>query len=243
MSTSRATWSAPRLPVAIAIAVMVVGIVAVLVVLIDNDVLRRFDEGVIASVRAEPLVAPFGWLHAATDLGGTPWVATLAVVVGVAEVAAGRRGVGLAAAATIGLASLANSSLKLVVARARPDELAPIVVEPGYSFPSGHSLSAMVAYGVMAILIGRSSLPAALRAALIAGLATLVVVVGLSRVYLGAHYPTDVLGGWLMGFAWITLFAALSAGIDPRFSVARASAATAAGADPGARRSDPPAPR
>lgn len=240
MPSSPAAWSAPRLPVAIAIALLLAGIVAALVVLIDRDVLRAFDQGVIASVRSEPLVAPLGWLHAATDLGATRWVAALAVVVGIVEIAAGRPRVGLAAAATIGLASLANSSLKLVVGRARPDELAPLVVEPGYSFPSGHSLSATVAYGVIAILIGRSALPAPLRAACIGVLALLVLVVGLSRVYLGAHYPTDVLGGWLTGLAWVTLFAAVSAGIDPRFSVARESASTAAAADPAGRRSGPP---
>lgn len=243
MSTSRATWSAPRLPVAIAVAVAVVGIVATLIYLIDHDALRQFDEGVIASVRSEPLVAPFGWLHAATDLGSTAWVAMLAIAVGIVEIAAGRLRVGLAAAATIGLASLANSSLKLVVARARPDDMAPIVVEPGYSFPSGHSISAMVAYGVIAILVGRSGLPLVLRVTVVGLLASLVVVVGLSRVYLGAHYPTDVLGGWLMGFAWVTLFAALSAGIDPRFSAARASASTGADVDPAVPRSGPPAPR
>ena len=220
---------------------MVGVIVVAIVALIDAGVMRPFDETVIGSVRAAPLVAPLAWLQAATQLGSTATVFALAVVVGLFEVVRGRPRVGIAAAAAIGLGALANSTIKLVVARPRPDLLTPIVVEPGYSFPSGHSLSAMVAYGVVAVLVARSALPKQARVGIIGLLAALVAVVGLSRIYLGVHYPTDVIGGWLMGFAWVTLFAAVSVPVDPRVSAAPVRADAAAGEDPAAPRSDPPA--
>jgi undecaprenyl-diphosphatase len=231
---------APRPATAAAILALAGVIVVALVALIDAGVMRPFDEAIIGSVRAAPLVAPLAWLQAATQLGSTAWVFALAALVGLFEAVRGRPRVGIAAAAAIGLGALANSTIKLVVARPRPDLLTPIVVEPGYSFPSGHSLSAMVAYGVIAVLVARSGLPRPARTGIIGLLAVLVAVVGLSRVYLGVHYPTDVIGGWLMGFAWVTLFAAASVSVDPRVSAAPARVDAAADEDRAGPRSDPP---
>ena len=241
MPTSAPPRFALRPSTAVAILALVGVMVVALVALIDAGAMRPFDQAVIGSVRAAPLVAPLAWLQAATQLGSTVWVFSLAVLVGLVEVVRGRARVGIAAAAAIGLGALANSTIKLVVARPRPDLLTPIVVEPGYSFPSGHSLSAMVAYGVIAVLVARSGLPGPARGVIIGLLGVLVAVVGLSRVYLGAHYPTDVIGGWLMGFAWVTLFAAASVGVDPRVSAAPAPTDAAAAEDRAAPRSGPPA--
>lgn len=242
MQPPRRAWYAPRPAAATALAATLMAIVVGLVLCIDADLLRPIDEPIISTVRAEPLVAPFAWLATATQLGSTWWVALIAIAAALVELAAGRPLVGAGAAVTIGVGAFANSSLKLVVARARPDELVPIVVEPGYSFPSGHTLAATVAYGVIAILVARASWPIPIRVGALAVLAALPVLVGLSRVYLGVHYPSDVLGGWLMGIAWVALFAALSVGFDPRLSSAPGRGGRAAGADPGGPRSGPPAP-
>lgn len=244
MGYRSASQLAPPLVPAVATVALLLAMVVGLVLLIDADLLRPFDAGLIARIRAEPLVAPLGWLRAATELGATGTVALLALAVGAVELRAGRPFLAGAAAATIGLAALANTTFKLVVGRPRPDELPPIVVEPGYAFPSGHSLSAMVAYGVIAVLVARSSLGAGLRAALVIGLGVVVLAVGVSRIYLGAHYPSDVLGGWLTGLAWVVLFAAVSARLDPGLSGPRARepGATAARADRAGPRSGPPGP-
>jgi undecaprenyl-diphosphatase len=247
MDSRRAPWYAPTIGRSLAVAVLLLLLVAGLVTLIDLDLARPFDAAVIDAVRAAPLVAPLAWLRSATELGATWFVSLLAVAVGGAQLLARRPRLGAAAAATIGLAALANSTLKLVVSRARPDGLPPIVVEPGYSFPSGHTLSATVAYGVIAVLAARSSLPRPVRIAALAILGGLVAVVGLSRVYLGAHYPTDVAGGWLTGLLWVVLFAGLTARLDARpdarLSAPRAPAPVDAAArgDRAGPRSDPPA--
>lgn len=241
MRSRRGQWFAPPVAGATAIAAVLLLLLLGLTGLIDAGFLRPSDQAVIDAVRAEPLVAPLAWLRAATELGSTWWVAGVAVVVAVVESIARRPALGVAAAVTIGVAALANSGLKLIVGRARPDLLPPIVVEPGYSFPSGHSLAGMVAYGVAAVLVARSGLPPWVRVVIILSCVALTVVVGLSRIYLGVHYPSDVVGGWLAGLAAVVLFAGLSARLDLRLSGATGRGGGAAAADRGGPRSVPPA--
>jgi undecaprenyl-diphosphatase len=108
------------------------------------------------------------------------------------------------AVVTITIGGALDTPLKELVARARPIFDDPIATAPGYSFPSGHALNAMVV-GAGAVVLGwqatRSRRGA--RAALVAGAATLVVVTGLDRIGLGVHYTSDVVGGWLIGLATV----------------------------------------
>lgn len=92
--------------------------------------------------------------------------------------------------------------IKHAVARDRPE--VRWVMEQGYSFPSGHSAGTLVCYGMLAWLVIAMARPR--RAGWVVALAALVVLcVGASRVLLGAHYVSDVLAGWLLGLAWLSL--------------------------------------
>ena len=94
---------------------------------------------------------------------------------------------------------LAGIFLKEAVGRARPDYLI-IGLEPtSLSFPSGHALFAMVFGGLLIVLAGDIIRPVKVRRAIQIGLALLILAIGASRVYLGVHYPSDVLGGYLFG--------------------------------------------
>ncbi len=98
--------------------------------------------------------------------------------------------------------------LKSLVGRLRPVVAHPVAHGNGNSFPSGHSLSSIVCYGALLLVF----LPAARgrwRRALAAGIVTLVALIGISRILLGVHYISDVLGGWALGITWlgITAFA------------------------------------
>jgi undecaprenyl-diphosphatase len=95
--------------------------------------------------------------------------------------------------------------IKETVRRARP--VSEFVRAHGlhdYSFPSGHSTGSAAVYGVMTILI-MSRVPQRWKVPVAAGGALLIFCIGLSRVYLGAHFPTDVLGGWLLGLVFASV--------------------------------------
>lgn len=103
--------------------------------------------------------------------------------------------------AAAGGTALLNLLFKLLFHRVRPDLWQQIVIEKGYSFPSGHAMISC-SLALAAIIIAWPTRWR--RRAIIAGVIYLVLV-GVSRLYLGVHYPSDVLGGWLLSIAWIYL--------------------------------------
>jgi undecaprenyl-diphosphatase len=109
---------------------------------------------------------------------------------------------GIPAAGAAVVAGLFQYILKIVVERARPDFTMWLVPEDGFSFPSGHANASFVFYLFLMILLRRYFIIANIRSAATAvtvALPLLVAVIGGSRVYLGVHYPTDIIGGWLLG--------------------------------------------
>jgi undecaprenyl-diphosphatase len=212
-----------------------VGIVVLLALAVTSGASEAFDQSVIEAVRANGLHDLMSPLRAITELGSTAAVTAIAVLTLLVGILIGPWLHGVAGAITIGLASLGNQTLKAIIARARPDLLDPIVEERGFSFPSGHSALGMAAWGILGVLVMRSRLPLAVRRAIVALLALVIFLIGLSRVWLGVHYPTDVLAGWTAGAVIVLVYARLTRRVSPE------PAAAAVDAGPAARRSDPPA--
>ena len=103
---------------------------------------------------------------------------------------------------------LINTIMKLFFSRPRPHLFPWRVPYAGLSsFPSGHSMTAMVCYATLAYLIARLVDSRFLRRFVFALAAVIVTLIGLSRMYLGVHYPTDVLAGFTMGLAWASFCA------------------------------------
>ncbi|MDH6363396.1 undecaprenyl-diphosphatase [Enterococcus sp. PF1-24] len=96
-----------------------------------------------------------------------------------------------------------NPLLKLVFQRNRPT-LEHLVVEHSYSFPSGHAAASMIFYGTLIVLLGIfiSNQKVRLASQILLGL--LILLIGCSRVYLGVHFPSDIIGGYLVGLTWLT---------------------------------------
>lgn len=99
---------------------------------------------------------------------------------------------------------LLNESLKLIFRRARPT-IHRIVDANGFSFPSGHSMAAFSLYGVVAFLLWRHIPTSWGRGLLIGVSSVMILAIGFSRIYLGVHYPSDVIGGFMASGCWLAI--------------------------------------
>lgn len=151
-----------------------------------------------------------------------------------------RRLVAFLLTSTLG-GSIVNTIVKESIDRPRPTfrDPAAIIFQDGKSFPSGHVMSSTIAYGALLLiflpLIARRRRPWA-----IAGVVTLVLLIGLSRLALGVHYITDVAGGFILGIAWLT--ASTAAFSLWRIDRGRPPVKPASGVEPEARSELKPSP-
>jgi undecaprenyl-diphosphatase len=170
---------------------------------------RRFDEWLILSLRTPgDLADPIGpdWFEEMvrdiTALGGTA-VLTLMVLAVTGFLAMTRRAHAAAAVLVSVIGGvIVGQGAKLAFARPRPD-LVPHGTEVlTASFPSGHAMMAAVVYLTLGALLARTQSGRSVKAYILAVAVILTMLVGASRVYLGVHWPTDVLAGWALGGTW-----------------------------------------
>jgi undecaprenyl-diphosphatase len=168
-----------------------------------------FDQRIILALRnpASP-TTPIGpaWIQEAardlTSLGSIIVLLIITLIVfGYLVLARKRASAWLLIAAVFGGIAI-NNLLKLAFARPRPDVLYQAVRIFSSSFPSGHAELSAITYLTIAALLAQSQSSFKISLYCIASAALLTVLIGVSRIYLGVHYPTDVLGGWCIGGAW-----------------------------------------
>jgi len=171
----------------------------------DQQILRNVAD----MTRPWPLVLP----ETASLFGTAPLVVVITAVVG-ASLARERRwpDIALLIAAVVG-AVLLSPLTKHLVSRARPTAFFRTSAT-GYSFPSGHTLNVTCLALALGFILWRLSWHRAVKIAWTLALVIYIACVGASRVVLGVHYPTDVLGGFLLGTAWATLLMALVLGAE-----------------------------
>jgi membrane-associated phospholipid phosphatase len=166
--------------------------------------LYRYDAGVAGwgATHATPLSTRLlGWI---TWLGGTAVVLPLALLLGVLEWVRRRRATVLAFALTVVVGqNLIHNGVKLLVQRERPP-VPHLADSSGFSFPSGHSAAAAATWAAVALVLGRGR-PWRVKALLAAGAAAVAAAVAASRVLLGVHWVTDVVGGVALGFGWFVV--------------------------------------
>lgn len=165
--------------------------------------MRQFDNLITARIQAWPdwLQAP---MQVITLLGNPLTIIMILMALAIWSYMQKMWQLLLAVALAIGVIGV-NTALKEAVRRIRPDtEYVRNMLLDSYSFPSGHSAAATVGFGLLAWLLWQH-LPQPWGALVGILLITLIVLVGISRVYLGAHYPSDVIAGWLVGSIGVVL--------------------------------------
>jgi len=210
-----AAWFGGREPVVLLAGFVVVatvwGFVEIAGEVIEGDT-HAFDKWVIAVTRnPETPSMPIGpaWLQEigrdATALGGVGWLTFFTLVAaGYLWLDQKARLMTLLILSSLGGLVL-TSSLKYFISRPRPE--ADFYLSHVYtsSFPSGHSMLSAVIYLTTGALLAAAVTQVRLKFYVLSVAILLTFIVGISRVYLGVHYPTDVLAGWMAGAAWATL--------------------------------------
>lgn len=167
----------------------------------------RFDDAIRGFVHsfAAPVLTKI--MQTASFVGSTLFLVLLGVAIVITlYLKKHKHGAILFALTTIG-SSILLFSLKLAFRRARPEPFFDTILPGSYSFPSGHSLASFCFYLALAAILTNRVERLWLKILIWTLAAALVILIGISRVYLGVHYPSDVLAGFIIGFIWVTTVA------------------------------------
>ena len=137
-----------------------------------------------------------------TNFGGAIFLIVLTIVL---FILIKNRKIGLSIFSNLVIITVLNQLLKNILQRSRPTEYR-IIEETGYSFPSGHSMISMAFYGYLIYLIYKYVKNKYVKWTSIVLLSTLICSIGISRIYLGVHYTSDVLGGFLISISYLVIY-------------------------------------
>lgn len=208
-----AVENAEKLPVIlIGFSAAFVFVFAQVAALVFTGNARNFDEWLLLAFRMpEDTATPIGppWLvdtaRDFTALGSTGVVVLTVILTAMFLMLTRKFSTAAYVIAAAALGTLLNNLLKIGFARPRPDIVAHSVEVHTASFPSGHSMMSAVVYLTLGILLARSQADRRVKVFVLVVSVLLTLLIGISRVYLGVHWPTDVLAGWTLGAGWALL--------------------------------------
>ena len=173
---------------------------------------RSFDEWVLTALRQPgDLSKPIGpaWLEQVmvdfTSLGGYAVLTLMTALVATYLFLSDRRRAAWLVLASVVGGSVISNALKFGYARPRPEVVGHLTSFSSMSFPSGHALVGAVTYLTLGALVSSVEPRAKVRTFVLGAAILVTLLIGLSRIYTGVHYPTDVLAGWSVGAAWALL--------------------------------------
>ena len=176
---------------------------AVLEAVLDNAAVVRLDVATLDWMAAHTSPLGLRVFTVITHLGAVPVIPTIAVAGAWVLWQQRHRLVLVCWLSAYFGGVLVNRLLKLLIHRSRPIRVVHVMT---FSFPSGHTMAATIGYGMLAYVVATYWCPRWLkRRFLYLAAAVLALAVGVSRIYLGVHFPTDVIGGWAAGTAWVAI--------------------------------------
>lgn len=213
----RQLWRWPPTDLTLLASILCAAIGLLLFLLIADAVMegetRNLDEAILLALRQTGDAArPIGpaWLSLAmrdiTSLGGMTLLTLITASVLAYLLLIGDRRTALLIFVAVAGGVVMSTGLKNLFGRPRPDLVAHLVNVETLSFPSGHATLSAVTYLTLGALLARTQPRRALKVYFIALAAMLTMLIGFSRVYLGVHWPSDVVAGWAIGTAWALLW-------------------------------------
>lgn len=180
----------------------------------ENFALDRLILHALRSANNPDLPIGPAWLQAAmidiTALGGVTILTLLTALTAGYLLASRKTAIAIFLALAIASGAMLSSLLKIGYARPRPDLVAHLVDVQSLSFPSGHAMNSAITYLTLGALLARTEGRRRVTIFLMATAIFLTLIIGISRVYLGVHWPSDVLAGWCVGASWAALCSLLA---------------------------------
>ena len=182
--------------------ICIISLIVLIEDVMDNDIMTFDEKGYFIISRYLMSDTMTSIAKCITNLANMYWLIGTSIIL---LVFLKNKKTGLHIAINLGLSALVNFTIKQIIQRARPVEHR-IIDESGYSLPSGHSMVSMAFYGFFIYLIYKNVKNKYLKTALIILLTLLIISIGVSRIYLGVHYVSDVLAGFLVAIAYLVIF-------------------------------------
>lgn len=169
----------------------------ILTILIKTNSLVNFDSNVYNLVTREMNDGLTAFYKVCTFLGSTAFMVSLCALLFVTFIILKRKDIAIIEASVLIISTVINNVVKLIIRRERPEVL-KLVIEKSFSFPSGHTMASVTMYGILIYLINKSNLDKRLKIIFSIILGIIPILVMLSRIYLGAHYASDVIGACIL---------------------------------------------
>ncbi len=225
-------WFLRALDAKLLAAFLVLAVLGITVANLASEVLEgdtlAFDRWVMEALRSpDNPASPRGpaWVRKTvvdlTALGGGPVLTMLTLLVGGFLLAVRKRATALFVVLAIAGGGLAANLLKLAFVRERPDVVPHLVFVDSASFPSAHAMNSAITFLTLGALLARTQKDWHVKAYLMGAAIVITLLIGFSRVYLGVHWPTDVVAGWIVGAAWAIGCSLVAAVLQKRRTIER----------------------
>lgn len=168
-----------------------------LIVLIKIDMISWFDEPIYQFITKNITPNITNIFKVITFFGSTIFIIILSVICFLVFLIIKKKNCSFIVATVIIISTVLNNTIKLIIRRPRPEVLA-LAVENSFSFPSGHTMAAVSLYGILLFIALKSNLSKKIKTIISIPLFCLPILIGISRIYLGVHFASDVLGGIIM---------------------------------------------
>lgn len=183
-------------------SLILMGLFVFVAAAIHLHTITSFDEVIIAFVQGSEVPWLTATMKAFTTIGSTGIVALISFASLAILLWKRHRAQAVLLVAVIGGTGILNQVLKFIFKRERP-EFHRLIDIGGYSFPSGHTMMAFSLYTIIAYIVWRNLRTSWGRAAIITAAALMIMMIAVSRIYLGVHFPSDIVGGILASAVWV----------------------------------------